>query len=101
MKTVKSTRDLARLIQEDSEVRQAFQDNPEEAIKQYLQIPDTRVYRMIVTILGVLILTIVVSVCIPLIRGELDSKVIPEFLVATVSTALGALAGTLIPSSSN
>jgi hypothetical protein len=97
----KNFNEFRQQLTESPDLQAKFKDNPAEAINQVklaAELPNTRVYRMVVMSLAITILFIVIGL---LIMGLTDktatNKDILTIFTAIASTAIGALAGILTP----
>ena len=100
----KNLPDLNTLIQNNTDVEDAFKKDPKEAFQKYASIspiPDTPIYKMVVGSLGLVIVIITLGVVWRIASGDnIEDKNIPTILTALGSAAIGALAGLLAPSPS-
>jgi hypothetical protein len=84
------------------ELQQQFKDDPVKAVdvinqKSPLE-TDPWIYRIIVSALGITILSIIIGVIVLIGTGRIsDDKGVPTILTAIGSAAIGALAGLLAP----
>jgi hypothetical protein len=79
----------------DPDAVQAIVQEAETEAQRRTEIPDTFVYRVTVSVLGIAVLAVIVAqLWITLDRGAAD---IPDGIIAIGSAAIGALAGLLAP----
>jgi len=98
--TIRTLPQLATRVANDPRLVQQIQADPAREIAEIAaaaQIPDTRVYRMVVGALGAVLLLCVVGAIALAYQGPPD-KPIPDMLISVASAAVGALAGLLAPS---
>lgn len=104
MKPIQNIRQLQSEISNNSELKQAFKDDPVKAIQEVHDnnppLPDTFIYRIIVGSLGLSILMVIVAVVLLQYKYGIDQDV-PTIFTAIASGAIGALAGLLAPSPRN
>ena len=102
--TVRSFSQFKNALLTDPKLQAEFKTNPQEAIKKIKPEPwfnDKLIYRLVVLFLGVIVLSIVMGVMILIASGEVSKDYeVPDILIATASTAIGAIAGLLTPGSS-
>lgn len=100
----KNLPDLNNLIQNNTDVENAFKENPKEALQKFTDtsfIPDNWIYRIVVGSLGFVIVAITLGIVWRVASGNsVEDKNIPTILTALGSAAIGALAGLLAPSPS-
>lgn len=68
-----------------------------EAEVEKAEVPNTAVYRLAVTFMGVIALALILGATVIAIYPEFDGD-IPDFYAVAVGAAIGALAGMLVPS---
>lgn len=103
--TIKSFGEFKKQLESNAELQTKFRENPVEAIKQFEETDpvytrDKLVYRIVVSVLGLIIISIVVGVIMLMssrTTPDID-KLVPTVLTATCSAAIGALTGLLAPS---
>ena len=103
---VEYVRELVTMLEKDKSLKEEVSKDPAKAIakiaksKSPLRVPeDIGIYRIVVLMLGIAIL---LAVSGGIILAVIDStKDIPDILVATAATAVGALAGLLAPTTSS
>lgn len=88
MRTYKSFQDFADEVGKDDQLSQELSNDPAGTI-QKVKIKDKWVYRMAIWFLGIVALIIVFGALV--LNDKWDEY--PEFLIATASTAIGAIAG--------
>ncbi len=100
--------EFKKVLSSDSDLQQKFKSDPTDAIKMIeLNHPlesDTWIYRKIVIILGIVIISIVVGVILMMSLGTISNdQQIPTILTAIGSAAIGAMSGLLVqpPKKSN
>lgn len=95
---VKSIPQLAKMVDHDAEFAKRFKADPIEVLAEInsAQLPNTSVYRIVVSALAAaIIIALVGAIAITL---TLENAVpIPDILIATAASAVGALAGLLAP----
>jgi hypothetical protein len=94
---------LNNLIQSDTDVENAFKENPKEALQKYSNtsfLPDNWIYRIVVGSLGLVVVMITLGIVWRVAFNDtvIEDKNIPTILTALGSAAIGALAGLLAPS---
>jgi hypothetical protein len=89
-----SAHDLAAAIDQDPNLKNQVAADPANQIRNLVEIPNTRVYQLLLCFLGAAVLIALIGILF-LANG---GKSIPESAVAIASTAVGALAGILAPS---
>jgi hypothetical protein len=89
-----SVNDLAAAIDQDPALKSRVAADPATQIRNLVEVPNTRVYQLLLCFLGAAVLIALVGILF-LANG---GKTIPESAVAIASTAVGALAGILAPS---
>ena len=101
----KNIADFKNAIASDTDLQNAFKDNPVEAAKTIQETPldtDKWIYRIVVIALGVSIVSIIIGVLYLIGHGDFkDDKSVPTILTAIGSAAIGALSGLLAPSPKN
>ena len=101
--TVRSFSEFKKALLNDPKLQAEFKTNPQEAIKKIKTEPwfnDKLIYRLVVLFLGIIVLAIVIGVMILVAGGEISKDYeVPDILIATASTAIGAIAGLLTPGS--
>jgi hypothetical protein len=105
-KSVKSFDEFKKELETNQDLQRQFQENPINAVQQFQQQnplqTDTWIYRIIVSALGLTVLTIIVGVIVLMFNGKIsDDKTVPTIFTAIGSAAIGALAGLLAPSPRN
>jgi hypothetical protein len=89
-------------LEKKPELQQQIAANPVSILKTVdlqNEVPDTRVYRMIVASLIVAVLVIIIGILIMVLKDKVkDNDNILTIFTAISSTAIGALAGVLMPS---
>jgi hypothetical protein len=85
-------------LDSDENLKKMFEADPEQTIKTMVQLPDTKVYRLIVWFVGLTVMIVAASYVVLTLSGI---EKFPEGLLALGTTALGALAGLLAPSPTN
>ena len=104
-RNIKSFKEFQNKLNTSSELQEEFKKDPVNAInKLNIKNPlstDVWIYRIIVSALGIVIISIVLGVIFLISTGKItdDSKV-PTILTAIGSAAIGALAGLLSPPTS-
>ena len=102
--TVRSFSQFKKALLDDPKLQAKFKTNPQEAIKEFKPEPwfnDKMIYRFAVLFLGFIVLSICIGVLILIGVDKLnESFEVPDILIATASTAIGAIAGLLTPGSS-
>lgn len=98
LRAIRTLDQLFQSLQDDPALEQEMKENPSaflERIKS-ARLPDTRVYRIVVSSLGAaIIIALIGAIAIVLYWGA--NTQIPDILVATAAAAIGALAGLLAP----
>jgi hypothetical protein len=97
VQTIRSLSDLAARANTDPAFAARIANNPAATLTDVAagaQLPDTWVYRLVVSVLGLVALTCAVGAIVIQLRGI----AVPDILVALGSAAVGALAGLLAPS---
>jgi hypothetical protein len=102
----KNIADFKNAIVSDTELQNAFKNDPAEAAKNIQEEraldTDKWIYRIVVIALGVTILSIIIGVLFLIGHGDFkDDKSVPTILTAIGSAAIGALSGLLAPSPKN
>jgi len=89
---------LQTIMNEYPEVRKEFREDPDAALRKYsaFEVPDTGVYRVVVFGLVIVVGIITIGIILPYSLGK-EYQELPDVLITIVSTALGALAGMLVP----
>lgn len=102
MKDITSARKLVDKVATESAVAADFRQDPEKYLRQLAAteaIPNNLVYWMIIGAIGLaLIISLLGSVLIVAFK-VVSPTLVPDILITTASTALGALAGALVPMS--
>ncbi|WP_109298895.1 hypothetical protein [Aquimarina sp. AU474] len=102
---IRSFNQFKTVLEKDPEIQEDFKKNPVDAIKKFQSEPwfnDKLIYRLVVLFLGIIVLTICVGVIILTSQNVINKDFnVPDILIATASTAIGAIAGLLTPSSNN
>ncbi len=84
-------------------IQQEFKSDPLEAIKKFQSVSrfnDKQIYRLAVLFLGLIVLTICIgAIILTGLNAKEKGFEVPDILVATASTAIGAVAGLLTPGS--
>jgi hypothetical protein len=94
---IQSVRELARRVEQDPQLADEIKQDPAGAIARVAApIPDTGVYRIVVSALGLAVLIAMIGAIILALQGKTNL----EILTAIGSAAVGALAGLLAPSPS-
>jgi uncharacterized membrane protein len=98
----KNLLELNNLIQNNDAIEKEFKENPKEAIQKYSQaIPNTLIYQIVVSSLGLVVVIITLGIVGRVTFGTpVKDADIPNILTALGSAAIGALAGLLAPSPS-
>jgi hypothetical protein len=89
--------DLAVEVSNNPHLAKSIQENPSEALASIAASPlqtDVWIYRMVVIILGVAIISTITGAIVLAFQGKNS----PESIISLGSVALGALAGLLAPS---
>ncbi len=97
---VRSFNEFKKLLEKDTAVQQQFKADPLNAIKQFRSEPwsnDKLIYRLVVIFLSSIVVIICGGVVLVWTRNDLSNFEVPDILIATASTALGAIAGLLTP----
>jgi hypothetical protein len=98
----KSLPELNTLVQNNTDVEDAFKKDPKQALQQFTDtsfIPDNWIYRIVVGSLGFVVVVITLGIVWRVASGNtVEDKNIPTILTALGSAAIGALAGLLAPS---
>jgi hypothetical protein len=103
-KKIKTIGELKEELERNDSLQAEFKTNPLEAIGKFeitepIYFSDIWVYRIVVGVLGLVILSIIVGVILIMIQKPTDiDKLVPTMLTATCSAAIGALTGLLAPS---
>ncbi len=97
---VHSFNQFKTILEKDTKIQEEFKSDPLEAVKKFKSAPrfnDKFIYRLAVLFLGIIVLTICIGAII--LTGISTDKnfEVPDILVATASTAIGAVAGLLAP----
>jgi len=93
-----SVRDLAARVAQDPKLAEEIKEDPAGTLaRAAAPIPDTTVYKIIVSALGLAVLVALVGSIILVLRDKTNLEV----LTALGSAAVGALAGLLAPSPAN
>lgn len=99
----RSLRDMATKIEQDAAFRDEFLSDPTSVLEEAVgQLPNTKVYHIVVGSLGVaLILCLLASVAVLMLNRGTDGSLpeVPDIFVTATSTIIGALAGLLLPQS--
>ena len=104
IRVVKSLNQFKEMVENDPEIQKLLKDNPKDAMNQFkfeepVYVRDKWIYRLVVSILGLVILVSVIGVVILMgDKAENVDKLIPTMLTAVCSAAIGALTGLLAPS---
>ncbi|MEM7069028.1 MAG: hypothetical protein AAF478_09100 [Pseudomonadota bacterium] len=95
---ITTLRQLSSSLRSNPELLEQMKTDPNTVLDQLSpnQIPDTRVYRIVVISLGAAIIIALVG-AILITFYEKSGSEIPDILIATASAAVGALAGLLAP----
>lgn len=100
---IRSFNQFKKALEKDTTIQQEFKIDPLEAIKKFHSVPwsnDKFVYRLAVLFLGFIVLAICVGVIVLTSNGIINKDFdVPDILIATASTAIGAIAGLLTPNS--
>ncbi|WP_109097705.1 hypothetical protein [Aquimarina sp. AU58] len=100
---IRSFNQFKTTLEKDPTLQEEFKSNPVEAIKKFQSAPprfnDKLIYRLAVLFLGIIVLTICIGAIILTGRSTDPGFEVPDILVATASTAIGAVAGLLAPGS--
>ena len=100
MKNIKSFGEFQKALLADAGLQQDFKTDPVKAVLQFqAEIPDTRVYRLVVGFLGLCILFVIVGTVVLALSAKI--AIYPPLITlftAIASGAIGALAGLLTPS---
>ncbi|WP_025667697.1 hypothetical protein [Aquimarina megaterium] len=100
---VRSFNQFKTVLEKDATLQQEFKSDPVAAIKKFKSEPwfnDKLIYRLVVLFLGIIVLTICVGVIILTSQEKINENFdVPDILIATASTAIGAIAGLLTPGS--
>jgi hypothetical protein len=103
--TFKNIADFKSNLSTDTDLQNAFKDNPVEAVKNIEESPldtDIWIYRIVVVALGASILSIIIGVLFLIGQGKFtNDATVPTILTAIGSAAIGALSGLLAPSPKN
>lgn len=101
--TVRSFSQFKKALLNDPKLQAEFKTNPQEAIKKIEPEPwfnDKMIYRLVVLFLGIIVITICIGVIYLTAKGIVNETFdVPDILIATASTAIGAIAGLLTPGS--
>lgn len=98
MNTIQSVRELLDEVKRDPALEQEIKNDPAGALARLAApIPDTKVYRIVVTALGLAVLIALIGSIILVYKDKTNLEV----LTALGSAAVGALAGLLAPSPTN
>lgn len=100
---IRSFQQFKKALETDEKLQEEFKLNPKEAIQKFESKPwftDVKIYRWAVIFLGLIVLVICIGVIILTAMGIVGPDFdVPDILIATASTAIGAIAGLLTPSS--
>jgi len=95
---IQSVRELAARVAQDSELADDMRQDPAGTLARVAApIPDTTVYKIVVSALGLAVLIAMIGTIILVLRDKTNLEV----LTAIGSAAVGALAGLLAPSPTN
>lgn len=101
MKTIKNFAEFKQQLITDPQLQNEFKNDPVKAASQFHDpLPDSWVYRIIVSSLGFAILFVIIAVVILLFGHDTGDPHVPTIFTAIASGAIGALAGLLAPSPS-
>lgn len=94
---IRSVNQLAITVRNDPELQKMMKENPSKILDEISsrQVPDTRVYRIVVSSLGGAVLVALIGAIAITITNS--AKEIPDILIAISSAAVGGLAGLLAP----
>jgi len=102
---IRSFNEFKKILKNDISLQEQFKTDPIKAIKKFNSEPwfnDKLIYRFVVLFLGIIVLTICIGVLILTAKGTITKDFdVPDILIATASTAIGAIAGLLTPNNSN
>ena len=103
--TVRSFSQFKNALLNDPKLQAEFKTNPQEAIKNIKTehwFNDKLIYRLVVLFLGIIVLAIVIGVIVLVAKGKIGQGYeVPDILIATASTAIGAIAGLLTPNTNS
>lgn len=98
----KNANEFVQKLQTDKNLINELQSNPEEPLKNIAigqgEVPDTKVYRVVVASLVITVIVIVVGLIVMVVFDKaVTNQNILTIFTAIASTAIGALAGVLMP----
>jgi hypothetical protein len=97
---IQTINELARKIAQDPELEQKIKDNPVNALAELASpiLTDKWIYRIVVVALGSLIIISIVGALYLTSQSTATYEFqVPDAVLALGSTAIGALAGLLVP----
>ena len=100
---IRSFNQFKKVLEKDTSIQQQFKTDPLKAIEQFYSVPwsnDKFVYRLAVLSLAIIVFIICGGVIVLIWLGKISNQYeVPDILIATASTAIGAIAGLLTPNS--
>ena len=100
---VRSFADFKSILEKNPSIQQEFKTDPLKALENFKSEPwfnDKFIYRLAVLFLGLIVLIICIGVIVLIGAEKISADYeVPDILIATASTAIGAIAGLLTPGS--
>ena len=100
MNNIKSITELSKELEKNPQSVQEIKADPQkviDTIKKNQEIPNTLVYHIVVSALGLSIILVIIAVAILASGSESPDVRVPTIYTAIASGAIGALAGLLAP----
>ena len=101
-KKIRSFSAFQKELYQNPELQELLKQDPVGTLKRFQQdtpwFNDKLIYRLVVLFLGIIVLTICIGVIYLTADGIINTDFdVPDILIATASTAIGAIAGLLTP----
>lgn len=96
---IQSFPEFQQKLANSPELQEEFKKDPVKAVQQFEQqpIPNTGLYKIVVSSLGLSIILVIISVCILSMQARNMDSTVSTLFTAISSGAVGALAGLLSP----
>lgn len=87
-----------RKINEDPHLSPEKKEELTKTVVEYFpDVPDTGVYRILFTALGLIVITCIICATVIIVTMRDPALNIPDFIVGTIGTVVGALVGLFVP----